>query len=45
MFWWSYAVGLVTGIALTPVTYRIAELWWTRRYRRQIGDEGWIRNE
>ena len=33
MLWWSFAVGVAVGVALTPVTFWIASVWWTRRTR------------
>jgi hypothetical protein len=35
--WWSYTLGLVAGIALTPLTYLLVEWWWTRYQRRATG--------
>jgi hypothetical protein len=36
VIWWSFAVGIGAGVCLTPVTYRVAEWWWTRHYRRSL---------
>lgn len=35
MTWLMYAAGIATGVALTPLTYRVAEAWWTRHLRRR----------